>query len=108
MNHILVSLLDYYNSIFIERVPYKHKNWQLHGILIIPVQISLFSPHMQKVDFQLKNVKNNHFSTSDLLEYTKFCTKKRHAPSFSKICTVHENESKQRIYQKILNQNLDQ
>ena len=108
MNHILVSLLDYYNSIFIERVPYKHKNWQLHGILIIPVQISLFSPHMQKVDFQLKNVKNNHFSTSDLLEYTKSCTKKRHAPSFSKICTVHENKSKQRIYQKILNQNLDQ
>ena len=47
----MVFLLDYYNSIFIDRVPYKHEHWQLHGILIIPVQISLFSPHMQKVDF---------------------------------------------------------
>ena len=32
MNHIMVSFLDYYNSIFIDRVPYKHKNWQLDGI----------------------------------------------------------------------------
>ena len=33
--------------------------------------------------FQLKNVKNNHLSTSDSLEYTKSGTEKRHAPSFS-------------------------
>ena len=39
------SFPDYYNSIIIDRVPYKHKNWQLHGILMIPVQIALFSPH---------------------------------------------------------------
>ena len=32
MNHIMVSFLDYYNSIFIDRVPCKHKNWQLDGI----------------------------------------------------------------------------
>ena len=31
MKHIMVSFSDYYNSIFIDRVPYKHKNWQLHG-----------------------------------------------------------------------------
>ena len=51
MNHIMVSFSDYYNSIFMGRVPYKHKIWQLHGILIIPFQASLFSPHMQKVAF---------------------------------------------------------
>ena len=28
-------------------------------------------------------MKNNHSSTSDSLEHTKSCTKKRHAPSFS-------------------------
>ena len=39
------SFPDYYNSIIIDRVPYKHKNWQLHGILMILVQIALFSPH---------------------------------------------------------------
>ena len=51
MNHIIVSFSDYYNSIFIDRVPYKHKNWQLHGILQISSQISIFSPHMQRVAF---------------------------------------------------------
>ena len=51
MIHIMVSFSDYQNSIFIDRVPYKHKNWQLHGILQISVQISMFSPHMQKVTF---------------------------------------------------------
>ena len=38
-------------TIFIDRVPYKHKNWQLHGLLQISVQISMLSPHMQKVAF---------------------------------------------------------
>ena len=47
----MVSFSDYWNSIFIDRVPYKHKNCQLHGTLIIPLQISLFSPHVQKVAF---------------------------------------------------------
>ena len=27
MNHIMVSFADYCNSIFIDRAPYKHKNW---------------------------------------------------------------------------------
>ena len=49
MNHIMVSFSDHYNSIFIDRVPCKHKNWQFHGILIIPFQIRLFPLHMQKV-----------------------------------------------------------
>ena len=73
----MVSFSDYQNSIFIDRVPYKQKNWQLHGILIIPFQINLFSPHMQKVAFQLRNVKSKHSSTSNLLEYTKSCAKKK-------------------------------
>ena len=51
MIHIMVSFSDYQNSIFIDRVPYKQKNWQLHGILQISVQMSTFSPHMQKVAF---------------------------------------------------------
>ena len=89
----MVFFSDYYDSMFIDRFPYKHKNWQLHGILITPFQNSI----CKKLHFQLKNVKNNHSSTSNLLDYTKFCTKKRHAPSFSKICTLHENGSNQRL-----------
>ena len=46
MIHIML-FSDYQNSIFIDRVPYKHKNWQLQ----ISVQMSMFSPHMQKVAF---------------------------------------------------------
>ena len=48
---IMISFSDYQNSIFIDSVPYKYKNWQLHGILQISVQMSTFSPHMQKVAF---------------------------------------------------------
>ena len=51
MIHIMVSFSDYKNSILIDRVPYKHKNWELHGILQISAQISIFSPHMKKVVF---------------------------------------------------------
>ena len=51
MIHIMVSFSDYQNSIFIDRVPYKQKNWQLYGILQISVEMSMFSPHMQKVTF---------------------------------------------------------
>ena len=51
MIYIMVSFSVYYNSNFIDRVPYKHKNWKLHSILQISVQISIFSPHMQKVAF---------------------------------------------------------
>ena len=47
----MIFFSDYQKSIFIDRVTYKHKNWQLHGILQISVQISMFSPHMQKVAF---------------------------------------------------------
>ena len=51
MNHIMVSFSDPCSSIIIDRVPYKHKNWLFHGILITPVQINLLSLHMQKVTF---------------------------------------------------------
>ena len=51
MIHIMVSFSDYQNSIFIDRFPYKHKNWKLNGNLQISVQISTFCPHMQKVAF---------------------------------------------------------
>ena len=51
MIHIMVSFSDYQNSIFLDRVPYKYKIWQLHGILQISVQMSMFSPHMGKVAF---------------------------------------------------------
>ena len=51
MIHIMVSFSDYQNSIFIDMVPCKHKNWQLYGILQISVKMSTFSPHMQKVAF---------------------------------------------------------
>ena len=48
MIHIMVSFSDYQNSIFVDRVPYKYKNWQHHGILQISVQMSTFSPHMKR------------------------------------------------------------
>ena len=48
---ILVSFSDYQNSIFINRGPYKRENWQVHFILQISVQISMFSPHMQNMAF---------------------------------------------------------
>ena len=51
MNHIMVLFSDYYNSIFIDSVSYKLKNWQFHGILLIPFQINLLSPHMERVVF---------------------------------------------------------
>ena len=65
MNPIIVSFSDNYKSIFIDRAPYKHKNWQFYGISKIHFQISLFSPHMQNVLFQLENAKNNVSSKSD-------------------------------------------
>ena len=64
MNHIMVSFWDHHNSIFIDRAPSKYKDWKFNGILITSYRISLFSPHMDKVIFQLKNVKNNVSSTS--------------------------------------------
>ena len=51
INRIMVSISDHYNSIFIDRVPYKYKNWQFYCILIIAFQISLFSLHVPKVTF---------------------------------------------------------
>ena len=36
MNHTMVSFSDHYNSIFIDGVPYKHKNWQFHGKFLYP------------------------------------------------------------------------
>ena len=51
MIHIMVSFSDHQNSIFIDRVPYKNKDWHLHGILQISVQMSIFSTHMQNVAF---------------------------------------------------------
>ena len=46
-NPYYVTIVYYHDYIFIDRAPYK----QLHGILQISVQISMFSPHMQKVAF---------------------------------------------------------
>ena len=42
-------------------------------------------------------MKNDHSLASDSLEYIKPCTQKRHAPSFSKICTLHENGPNERL-----------
>ena len=51
MIHTMVSFSDYQNSIFLDRLLYKHKHWQLRAILQIFVQISMFSRHMQKAGF---------------------------------------------------------
>ena len=51
INHIMVSFSDHGNSDLIDRVHYKRKLWQFHGILIILFKISLFSHDMQKVTF---------------------------------------------------------
>ena len=69
MNHIMVFFSDYYNSeLFLK----------LRDIL------AYFLLICKNLLFQLKNVKNNHSITSDSLEYTKSCTKKRHARPFVK------------------------
>ena len=52
--HIMVSFSHYQNSTFVDRATYKHKNWQLHGVLQISVQISMFSSQMKKVAFSAK------------------------------------------------------
>ena len=49
--HIMVSFSDYQNSICVDRVPYKHENSQLHGVLQTSVQISMFSPHVKNAAF---------------------------------------------------------
>ena len=55
MDHIIVSFSDHYNSIFIDRVCYKHKTWQFHGILINPFHDkSIFSSYAQNYFFSLK------------------------------------------------------
>ena len=107
MNHIMVSFSDHYNSIFIDRVPYRHKNWQFHGILIISFQIILLSPHRQKVTFSAKNVKNNHSLTRDSLKYTKSCTKTNMLRPFLKTAPYMRIlkslglNSEQELYRKI-------
>ena len=52
--HIMVSFSHYQNSTFVDRATYKHKNWQLHDVLQISVQISMFSSQMKKVAFSAK------------------------------------------------------
>ena len=47
----MVFLSDHWNSIFIDKVHYKHKDWQFHGIFIIRFHMSVLSPHMEKVGF---------------------------------------------------------
>ena len=60
MIHIMVSFSEYQNSIFVDRVPLKHKNYQLLGVLQISVQISTFSHHMQKVEiYQVLHLKKD-------------------------------------------------
>ena len=54
MNCIMVSFWDLYNFIFIDRVPYKHKNWQFHSILITDSQTTYFLLICTKLLFQLK------------------------------------------------------
>ena len=76
MSHIMVSFSAHYISTLIDRVPHKDKDFHFHVIIIISFQISLLSPYMQKLLFQLKNLKINHSTTSDSLEYTKSCTEK--------------------------------
>ena len=71
MNHMTVSYSDHHNSIFNDTVPYKHKNWQFHGVLTIPFKKPFFLLICTKLLFQLKNVKNNLSSTIESLGYTK-------------------------------------
>ena len=83
MIHIMISFSDYQNSYF-----YWEGSLQTQKLVASLYFTNfcsdkhVFSSHAKSCFFQLKNVKNSHSSTSDSLEYTKSCTKKRHAPSF--------------------------
>ena len=75
MSPIMVSFSARYISIFIDRVPYKHKKLQFHGILIISFETSILSHYMQKV--KSWNMQNPAL--------------RKPAPSFSKNFTSHKN-----------------
>lgn len=77
MNHIMIPFSDDYNSISIDRVPLRSKNsnslWYFNKTLL---DQPIFSSSTKKLLFQLKNLKNNHSSTSDMLKYIKSGIKK--------------------------------
>ena len=91
MNRIFASFRNHCNSIFIDRVPYKHRNWLFHGALIIAFQIILFSLHMYKVIFFSLKI----WKTTSPPQVTSWNIQnlalKKHVPSFSKNSTLHEN-----------------
>ena len=91
----MVFFLHYQNSIFIGKVQIFLLAASRHFTNFYLDKLNFFS--YAKSCFPSLQMWKNHSSTSDSLEYTKSCIKKGHAPSFSKICTLHENGPKQRL-----------
>ena len=71
----MVSFTDHYNAISIDRLSSKTKigkdSWKRFMKIILLCKPEFSST--TKTSFFIKNTKNNHSSTSDWWEYTKYC-----------------------------------
>ena len=77
INHIMVSFTDNFNAISIERLSSKIKIVKDSRKRFMKI-ILLCKPEFSsatKTSFFIENTKNNHSSTSDWWEYTKYCFK---------------------------------
>ena len=70
IDHTMISVLDHYNVISIDRVQSKTKIAKDLWYLIILVKPILLSS-TKKLLSQIKNLKNNHSFTGELLKYTQ-------------------------------------
>ena len=80
----MVSLSDYQSSKFLLiGFPTNTKIDIFMSFYKFMFRCACFLLVLKKLLLQLKNMKHNHSSTSESLEYTKPRTEKRHVPSFS-------------------------
>ena len=55
----MVYLSDYQNSIFIDWVPWKHKNWHIHGIITSPLQVTRWSIQNSALKKDITRIETN-------------------------------------------------
>ena len=87
----MVSFIDHYNAISIDRLSSKTKigkdSWKRFMKIILLCKPEFSST--TKTSFFIKNTKNNHSSASDWWEYTKHCLKEN-AKILSKKSTTQD------------------
>ena len=55
----MVYLSDYQNSIFIDWVPCKHKNWHIHGIITSPLQVTCWNIQNSALKKDITRIETN-------------------------------------------------